>query len=111
MTATLVRAPDRSREQRMVALALANEVRMHRAELKRDLKAGRQTISELVLSPPAFLETAKVFDVLLAVPKCGRVKVNKILSQVKVSPSKTVGGLSERQRRELVAVIGRMGRT
>ena len=93
--------------QRMEALARANDIRTRRAQLKRDLKGGRQPIDELLLSPPAYLETAKVFDLLLAVPKYGRVKVNKILTQCKISPSKTVGGLSERQRRELVAFMRR----
>jgi hypothetical protein len=91
----------------MEALARANDVRSQRAQLKRDLKAGRQAIHELLLEPPEYLETAKVFDLLLAVPKYGRVKVNKILSQCKISPSKTVGGLSERQRTELVAMMRR----
>ena len=40
-----------------------------------------------------------VFDLMLAVPKYGRVKDNKILSQCRISPSKTLGGLSQRQRR------------
>ncbi|HEY1521890.1 MAG TPA: integration host factor, actinobacterial type [Solirubrobacteraceae bacterium] len=100
-------APERSYMQRMEALARANDIRTRRAQLKRDLKGGRQPIDELLLSPPAYLETAKVFDLLLAVPKYGRVKVNKILTQCKISPSKTVGGLSERQRRELVAFMRR----
>ena len=39
---------------------------------------------------------------ILAVPKYGRVKANKILTQCRISPSKTIGGLSERQRAELV---------
>ena len=93
--------------QRMEALQRANDIRSRRAQLKRDLKAGRQPIDELLLAPPSYLETAKVFDLLLAVPKYGRVKVNKILTQCKISPSKTVGGLSERQRRELVAFMRR----
>ena len=100
-------APERSYVQRMEALQRANDIRSRRAQLKRDLKAGRQPIDELLLAPPAYLETAKVFDLLLAVPKYGRVKVNKILTQCKISPSKTVGGLSERQRRELVAFMRR----
>src|SRR5213593_2468137 len=98
-------APERSLVQRMEALQRANEIRTRRAQLKRDLKAGRQPIHELLLAPPEYLETAKVFDLLLAVPKYGRVKVNKILAQCRISPSKTVGGLSERQRRELVAFL------
>jgi hypothetical protein len=100
-------APERSYNQRMEALQRANDIRSRRAQLKRDLKAGRQPIDELLLAPPEYLETAKVFDLLLAVPKYGRVKVNKILTQCKISPSKTVGGLSERQRRELVAFMRR----
>jgi hypothetical protein len=100
-------APERSLVQRMEALQRANRIRSQRAQLKRDLKAGRQSIGELLLNPPEWLQTAKVFDLLLAVPKYGRVKVNKILSQCRISPSKTLGGLSERQRNELVALMRR----
>ena len=49
--------------------------------------------------PPDYILTAKVSDMLLAVPKYGHVKVNKILAQCRISPSKTIGGLSQRQRR------------
>jgi hypothetical protein len=91
----------------MEALQRANDIRSRRAQLKRDLKAGRQPIDELLLRPPDYVETAKVFDLLLAVPKYGRVKVNKILTQCRISPSKTIGGLSQRQRDELVAMMRR----
>jgi hypothetical protein len=99
--------PERSLNQRMEALARANEVRSARARLKRDLKAGRCSIEELLLAPPEYLQTAKVFDMLLAVPKYGRVKVNKMLLGCRISPSKTIGGLSERQRSELVVLLRR----
>ena len=102
-----VAAPERSLMQRMEALQRANDIRSRRAQLKRDLKAGRTPIHELLLDPPDYLQTAKVFDLLLAVPKYGRVKVNKILGQCRISPSKTFGGLSERQRGELVALLRR----
>jgi hypothetical protein len=82
-------APERSLVQRMDALARANEIRTRRAQLKRDLKAGRQSIHALLLNPPHYVETAKVFDMLLAVPKYGRVKVNKVLGQCRISPSKS----------------------
>ncbi len=100
-------APERSLVQRMDALTRANEIRTRRAQLKRDLKAGRASIHTLLLDPPEWTETAKVFDMLLAVPKYGRVKVNKILTMCRISPSKTIGGLSERQRSELVALLRR----
>ena len=100
-------APERSLNQRMDALARANQIRVKRAQLKRDLKAGRHSIHQLLLDPPEYVETAKVFDMLLAVPKYGRVKVNKILAHCRIAPSKTVGGLSERQRGELVSLLHR----
>jgi len=100
-------APERSLTQRMDALKRANEIRTQRARLKRDLKAGRTQIHGLLLDPPEWLATAKVFDLLLAVPKYGRVKVNRILTQCRISPSKTIGGLSERQRNELVSFLRR----
>jgi hypothetical protein len=99
--------PERSLTQRMDALKKGNEVRTRRARLKRDLKAGRSKIHELLLDPPEWLETAKVFDLLLAVPKYGRVKVNRILTHCRISPSKKIGGLSERQRNELVSYLRR----
>ena len=64
-----IAAPERSLVQRMEALQRANNIRSRRAQLKRDLKAGRQPIHELLLEPPDYLETAKVFDLLLAVPE------------------------------------------
>lgn len=100
-------APDRSLTQRMDALKQANAIRTRRADLKRDLKVGRADIKQLLLDPPEYLLTAKVFDMMLATPKFGRVKVNRILTQCRISPSKTIGGLSERQRGEIVTYLRR----
>src|SRR5918992_1523187 len=100
-------APERSLNQRMDALKRANEIRTQRARLKRDLKAGRTKIHGLLLDPPDYLLTAKAFDLLLAVPKYGRVKVNRILTHCRISPSKTIGGPSQRQRDELGSYLRR----
>ena len=100
-------APERSLDQRMEALRRANDIRTARAKLKKDLKASRANIHAILLDPPEYVLTAKVFDMLLAVPKYGRVKTNRILNQCRISPSKTIGGLSERQRTELVSQLRR----
>ena len=55
-------------------------------------------IEEILSNPPEYVATAKVFDILMAVPKFGRVKAARFLNQCRISQSKTVGGLSERQR-------------
>lgn len=91
----------------MQALAKANNIRTRRAKLKRDLKAGKVKIDDLLLDPPEYLLSAKAFDVVVAVPKYGRIKANKVLTQCRIAPSKTIGGLSERQRNELVSFLRR----
>ncbi len=91
----------------MKALNRANEIRTKRAQLKRDLKAGKVKVEKLLLDPPEWVLSAKAFDMILAVPKYGRVKANKILNLCRISPSKTIGGLSERQRAELVSMLRR----
>jgi hypothetical protein len=104
---TSTAAPERSLDQRMEALRRANDIRSRRARLKKDLKGRKASIHALLLDPPEYVLTAKVFDMLLAVPKYGRVKTNRILNQCRISPSKTIGGLSERQRAELVSQLRR----
>jgi hypothetical protein len=104
---TQTQAPVRSPDQRMEALKRANDIRVRRAKLKKDLKLGRVRIDSILSSPPDFVATAKVFDMLMAVPKFGRVKATRFLNQARISQSKTVGGLSDRQRSELIALLSR----
>jgi S13-like protein len=91
----------------MDALKRANDVRVRRAKLKKDLKDGRIRIQAILTAPPEFVETAKVIDILMAVPKFGRVKAARFLNTCRISQSKTVGGLSERQRTELIDLFNR----
>src|SRR2546422_10900726 len=98
---TQAHAPVRSLDQRMDALKRANDVRVRRAKLKKDLKDGRVRIEAILGRPPEYVETAKVIDILMAVPKFGRVKAARFLNTCRISQSKTGGGLSDRQRAEL----------
>ena len=104
---TKAQAPARSRDQRMEALKRANDIRVRRARLKKDLKDGHVRVQTILGDPPDYVETAKVFDILMAVPKFGRVKAARFLNQCRISQSKTVGGLSDRQRAELVGLFDR----
>lgn len=104
---TITPAPERSLAQRLEALKRANEVRVFRADLKRELKRGRVSIHDLLLDEDLDerLATAKIIDLLLATPKYGRVKAHKVLQQTRVSPSKTLGGMTGRQKTELAAML------
>lgn len=100
--ASLGRVPVERLAQRREALARANIVRARRATLKKDLKNGRAEIGAIISDPPDCAQSAKLFDLLLAVPTFGRVKADKVLAHARISPSKSIGGLSERQRDDLV---------
>jgi S13-like H2TH domain len=104
---TQAQAPVRSLDQRMDALKRANDIRVKRARLKKDLKDGRVHVEQILRDPPEYVSTAKVIDILMAVPKFGRVKAARFLNQCRISQSKTVGGLSDRQRAELVGLFHR----
>jgi hypothetical protein len=91
----------------MEALRKANEIRSQRAQLKKELKSGELDIIAVLENPPEFLKTAKVIDLLLVVPKFGRVKATRVLTRCRISQAKTVGGLSERQRTELVETLNK----
>ena len=94
--------PGRSREQRLRALEQANEVRSARAKLKQDLAAGEIELAQILASPPACARTARVRDLLLALPQIGSVKAGRILARCGIAHGKTLAGLSDRQRAELL---------
>src|SRR5215208_4483277 len=84
--------PERSLVQRMDALSRANQIRTRRAQLKRDLKAGRVSIQNVLLEPPDWVETAKVFDMMLAVPRNGRFRAKKVRKTCGTPPRRPTGG-------------------
>lgn len=106
MASTVSQTPERTQQQRMEALRRANEIRSERARLKEDLRTGQLVIANVLSDPPACVHTAKVLDLLLAVPKYGRVKANRVLERCRVSPARTVNGLTPRQRKELLDMLG-----
>jgi hypothetical protein len=94
--------PPRSSTQRLEALRRANEIRSARAGMKRQLRTGAVGISSLIADPPDYLSSAKVEELLRTLPHCGPVRAAKILSHCRISPTKTVIGLTPRQRKALL---------
>lgn len=92
----------RSSDQRLQALRKANEIRVGRSQLKKDLAAGRVQIADVLARPPVCAETERVSVLLLAVPKHGSSRVFRLLAKTGISDSKRLAGLSERQRAELI---------
>jgi hypothetical protein len=77
-------------------------VRIARAQLRKDLAAGSVCIESVLADPPACARTAKVRDLLMSLQRFGPVRVARVLAKCRVSESKTLEGLSERQRAALL---------
>jgi CheY-like chemotaxis protein len=100
-------ASTRSPESRMNALRQANQIRSLRAKLKEDLREGTVRLEQILATRAGYLATAEVFDLLVAVPKIGPVTAAHLLNLARISPSKTVVALSERQRARLIELLSR----
>ncbi len=80
-------------------------MRTQRAQLKRDLIRGRVSLRSILLEPAECIRSARVFDMLLAIPRCGRVKATKVLAQCSIPTNATVGELSPGQREKLLNLL------
>jgi hypothetical protein len=76
----------------MGALRHANEIRRRRAQLKRELASGRARIEDIIAKPPEFARTAKVYDLLLALPKVGPAKAARSLTHCRIAPQRRSPG-------------------
>ncbi len=109
MTATATIAPARTRPQHLQALSRANEVRLARAELKRRVACGEITATDVILESPWEAGSMTVADLLMSQRRWGITRCRKVLGRVPVSETKTVGSLTERQRRALAGMLGTSG--
>jgi hypothetical protein len=89
--------------QHMRALALANRVRLARAELKRQVAEGETTVEEVVLGCPWEAESMAISDLLMSQHRWGRTRCRRFLAAVPLSERKTIGSMTERQRHALAS--------
>ena len=95
-TAILTRQP-----QRLRALERANEIRLARAELKRRIADGDISAAEVILFPPCAAMSWAIGDLLMSQRRWGATRCRKFLLRNQISENKSIGALTERQRRLL----------
>ena len=100
MDATATAAP-----QHMRALSQANRVRLARAELKRQIAEGQRTVAEVVLDCPWEAASMSIADLLMSQHRWGRTRCRRFLAAVPMTETKTVGSMTDRQRRALAAKL------
>jgi hypothetical protein len=107
MNATATMAPtDRAGgPQYMRALERANQVRLARASLKRRIALGETRVAAVILDCPWEAESMAVADLLMSQRRWGQTRCRKFLAQLAMSEKKTVGSMTDRQRRTLAAML------
>ncbi|QEC50165.1 hypothetical protein FSW04_23025 [Baekduia soli] len=98
MTAATTIAPA---PQHLRALARANEVRLARAELKRQVADGEISAAHVVLECPWEAASMTVSDLLTSQRRWGTTRCRKLLASIPMSENKTIGSMTERQRTAL----------
>ena len=91
--------------QHIRALAQANRVRLARAQLKRRIGSGERSAAEVIIECPWEAETMSVADVLASQRRWGRTRCRKFLASIPMTENKTIGSMTERQRRTLAALL------
>jgi hypothetical protein len=103
MNATGMIAP--TGPQYMRALERANQVRLARASLKRRIALGEIDVAAVILECPWEAESMAVADLLMSQRRWGQTRCRKFLAQLAMSEKKTVGSMTDRQRRTLAAML------
>jgi hypothetical protein len=87
--------------QRLQALARANEVRLARAGLKRRIAQGQISAADVIVACPEAAASWSVGELLMSQRRWGSTKCRKFLARNQISEIKTIGKLTDRQRRLL----------
>jgi hypothetical protein len=94
--------------QAMHALEQANRVRAYRADLKRRVATGEVEAAEVVLVCPREAAGMTIDELLLAQRSWGRVRSRRFLRSLHLREDKTVGSMTERQRRSVAGLLSMM---
>lgn len=91
--------------QHIKALELANRIRLARAQIGREIKAGTLTVEEVLREQPFGTHTWRVGDLLRAQKRWGRTRARKFLQPLEVHEQRTLERLTDRQRAALIEAL------
>jgi hypothetical protein len=86
-------------------LARANEVRLARAELKRQVADGEISAAHVILECPWEAASMTVSDLLTSQRRWGSTRCRKLLQSIPMSENKNIGSMTERQREALARLL------
>ena len=91
--------------QHLMALRRANEVRLARAELKRRICSQELSAASVVLECPWEADSMDISDILMSQRRWGRTRCRKFLASIPLAENKSIGSMTDRQRRALALAL------
>ncbi len=91
--------------QRLRALGRANDIRLARAKLKRQIAQGEISVAQVILNSPEEAASWYVSELLMAQRRWGNERCRKFLKRNGIYELKPVGTLTIRQRQLLAAQL------
>jgi hypothetical protein len=99
--------PKLSMEEKKKALKKAQEVRSQRAKIRQNLKCGKTTVRELLSAVnDDVIAKMRVVYLLESLPRIGKVKTKKIMSDIGIDETRRIQGLGNRQKQALIERFG-----
>lgn len=89
------------------ALQVANRVRRARSELKNRIADGQLPAADVILTCPTEVANMAIADLLASQCGWGNVRSRGFLAEVAVREDKSIGSLTERQRRAVASLLAR----
>lgn len=89
--------PNLSTEERAKALQKAQEMRSQRMALRKELKAGKVSLEDVLKREDEIVTRMKVKYLLESLPNVGKITAASIMEEIGINESRRVQGLGKRQ--------------
>ena len=95
--------PKLSPEERSKALAKAQKIRSERMEVRKQLKAGKITLADVLNNAEdEVFAKMRVKYLLESLPQVGKITAQKVMEEIGIDEARRVQGLGSRQKTQLL---------
>jgi hypothetical protein len=101
--------PQLTAQERRAALHKAAEARQIRAAFKAEVKAGKRSWTDALISDQEAIQRMRLKELLASLPGFGEIRAQSVMERAGISPSRKVQGVGNNQRAVLLRIL--KGRT
>jgi len=95
--------PKLSDKERQLALEKAQKIRSQRMEVRKQLKAGKLALADILADPDnEVYSKMRVKYLLESLPQVGKITAQKIMAEIGIDEARRVQGLGSRQKQQLL---------